>query len=315
MHQTKSENSSTPVVTPNSASATSAQAPVSTIASAQDQASALVPGLGPGPATDATLGQDSAQDSAQTQPQAPSPNQTQDAQNAKVAQAKAQNAQAQSAPAQTQPASANQAQAQNHAQVKVDEAWDDEDEWAQPEISGPELQRLVAKVAQEQLSRSRGQRILPLFVVVLALFAAGVGMLQGAMLSKNITDVAQLQAQMKLMSGKLSDWGPFGCAVWYALSSLAGSLAILIPLMVYYQIGRKNAQSQHVGLAIYDFLRAEVLKYGLIVVILGCCLKFTDLRPAVMLISFAIMTILELILRLWALPKPENLDQYWHRSK
>lgn len=192
-------------------------------------------------------------------------------------------------------------------------SWEAEDDWGKPTTHDPELQRLVAKIADEQLSASRGQRVLPLFVLVLALFAAGWGMLQGAMLLKN-PDPAYVHAQMQGLAGRFSTWGAPGCALWYGLSSLAGSLAILIPVAVYYRIGRKNAQSRHVGLAIYDFLRAEALKYGLIVVILGCFLKFTELRPAMMLTSFAVMTILELILRLWALPKADPLTKYYHKK-
>lgn len=192
-------------------------------------------------------------------------------------------------------------------------SWEAEDDWGKPTTHDPELQRLVAKIADEQLSTSRGQRVLPLFVLVLALFAAGWGMLQGAMLLKN-PDPAYVHAQMQVLAGRFSTWGAPGCALWYGLSSLAGSLAILIPVAVYYRIGRKNAQSRHVGLAIYDFLRAEALKYGLIVVILGCFLKFTELRPAMMLTSFAIMTILELSLRMWGLPKADQLTQYYHKK-
>lgn len=199
-------------------------------------------------------------------------------------------------------------------QAKADPWADEGDEWAKP-ISDPELQKVVAQAADEQLRHLIGRGVLPLLVAALVLFSSGFGMLQGALLVKDQSmDAAQMSAQMANLAGSLSDLGMIGCALWTGLSSLVGCLAILLPVYVYYSIGRRNLRSKHVGLAIYDFLRAEALKYGLIVVILGCCLKFTELRAAVMLISFALTTILELVLRLWYLPKPEQLQQYWQHK-
>lgn len=217
-------------------------------------------------------------------------------------------------PNQAQTAAAIQAppQANEPSQTKADPWADEGDEWSKP-ISDPELQKVVAQAADEQLTHLTGRGVLPLLVAALVLFASGFGMLQGALLVK---DQSLDAAQMASLAGSLSELGVIGCALWSGLSSLVGCLAILLPLHVYYSIGRRNVRSKHVGLAIYDFLRAEVLKYGLIVVILGCCLKFTELRASVMLISFAITTILELVLRLWYLPKPEQLQLFWqHKAR
>lgn len=200
--------------------------------------------------------------------------------------------------------------------------WQDEDDWGQPRIQDPKLRHLAAEAADNQLTQRKILWVLPLFMLVLMLFSAGFGMMKSAFLVKelqNITDIEriqQLNEQLQYMSGAFIRMQVLGCALWYGLSSLAGSLALVIPAAVYYRICRRNLRSKTAGLAIFDLIKAEVLKYGLLIVMLGCFFKYTELIGSVMMLSFAVLTILEIGLRVWYMPKPNaELQQYLQQTK
>lgn len=208
------------------------------------------------------------------------------------------------------------------AQKQVNDPWQDEEDWGRPRTHDPKLQQLAAKAADNQFAQRKILLVLPLFMLVLMLFSAGYGMMQGAFLLKELKTVSdperiqQITEQLLSMSGIFSSMQAVGCAVWYGLSSLAGSLSLVIPVAVYYRICQRNLHSKTAGLAIFDLIKAEVLKYGLLIVMLGCFFKYTTLLGSVMMLSFAVLIVLEIGMRVWYMPKPNaELQQYLQQSK
>ncbi len=92
----------------------------------------------------------------------------------------------------------------------------------------------------------------------------------------------------------LGPWsGPCGVVAWYALATTAGALSLLIPLMVYAAIARRHSTSAlH---TMFDLLRAEFLKYGLMILCLGVIFKLTSLPPALVILGFVVMMVAQLI--------------------
>lgn len=208
------------------------------------------------------------------------------------------------------------------AQKQVNDPWQDEEDWGRPLTHDPKLQQLAAKAADNQLAQRKILLVLPLFMLVLMLFSSGYGMMQGAFLLKELKTISdperiqQISEQLQSMSGVFSSMQAVGCAVWYGLSSLAGSLSLVIPVAVYYRICQRNLHSKTAGLAIFDLIKAEVLKYGLLIVMLGCFFKYTTLLGSVMMLSFAVLIVLEIGMRVWYMPKPNaELQQYLQQLK
>lgn len=201
--------------------------------------------------------------------------------------------------------------------------WDDEedDDWNQPVKRDPELQALVERSAHSQMGRSYSRRLLPMCLLVLVLAASSVGIFIGGSIQSNLesaTDpaiVEQLKQNFQLMSGPLESWGVAGVAAWFAISCLMGGLSLIVPLDIFYSIGRSNIKSQEAASAVKDLVKAEFYKYALVVLFLGFFLKETSMVPAVLISSFACLTLIEMGIRAWTLPKPdEKLKEYWQRK-
>lgn len=92
----------------------------------------------------------------------------------------------------------------------------------------------------------------------------------------------------------LSPWpGPWGTAAWYGLATGAGALSLLLPLCVYAAIARRTSLSAvH---TMFDLLKAEFLKYGLMILCLGALFKLTSLPPNLVLAGFALMMLGHLV--------------------
>ena len=92
----------------------------------------------------------------------------------------------------------------------------------------------------------------------------------------------------------LGPWpGPWGVAAWYGLATAAGALSLLIPLIVYAAIARRQSFSaMH---TMFDLLKAEFLKYGLMILGLGAIFKFTALPPNLVIAGFALMMLAHLL--------------------
>ena len=175
---------------------------------------------------------------------------------------------------------------------------DDEDDYGLP----------PKKISYEQaLELSKQQQglvsvISMLQVIVVCMFMAGfIGYVKGhgiiKELSLNNDQVEQLQARLLELSGPLVEQGAIGSALWFMASSLVGGLSLLIPIAIYNVIARSADRSygKSAGVTLYDVIRAEILKYALMIIILALAFKFTSLNALVMMATFVIVMFAQII--------------------
>lgn len=183
---------------------------------------------------------------------------------------------------------------------------DDEDDYGLP----------PKKISYEQaLELSKQQQglvsvISMLQVIVVCMFMAGfIGYVKGHGIIKELTlnneQVEQLQARLLELSGPLVDQGAIGSALWFMASSLVGGLSLLIPIAIYNAIARSADRSygKSAGVTLYDVIRAEILKYALMIIILALAFKFTSLNALVMMATFVIVMFAQIIKSAWSLGK------------
>lgn len=206
---------------------------------------------------------------------------------------------------------------------KKPDPWDDEDDdWSKPVKHDPQLQEIVENSAKMQMGQAYSRKLLPLCLLVMLLFASSIGIFVYGFMQDKIassTDPAEVERyvqQLGVFAGPLVDWGVTGCALWFACSCLMGGLALIVPVDIFYTIGRSNLKSKVAGTALKDLVKAEFYKYALVVLLLGFFLKETDLVPSVLITSFAVLTLIEMGIRAWTLPKPDaRLQEYWQHKK
>lgn len=175
---------------------------------------------------------------------------------------------------------------------------DDEDDYGVP----------PKKISYEQaLELSKQQQglvsvISMLQVIVVCMFMAGfIGYVKGHGIIKELAlnneQVEQLQARLLELSGPLVDQGAIGSALWFMASSLVGGLSLLIPIAIYNVIARSADRSygKSAGVTLYDVIRAEILKYALMIIILALAFKFTSLNALVMMATFVIVMFAQII--------------------
>lgn len=175
---------------------------------------------------------------------------------------------------------------------------DDEDDYGLP----------PKKISYEQaLELSKQQQglvsvISMLQVIVVCMFMAGfIGYVKGHGIIKELTlnneQVEQLQARLLDLSGPLVEQGAIGSALWFMASSLVGGLSLLIPIAIYNVIARSADRSygKSAGVTLYDVIRAEILKYALMIIILALAFKFTSLNALVMMATFVIVMFAQII--------------------
>lgn len=175
---------------------------------------------------------------------------------------------------------------------------DDEDDYGLP----------PKKISYEQaLELSKQQQglvsvISMLQVIVVCMFMAGfIGYVKGHGIIKELAlnneQVAQLQARLFELSGPLVEQGAIGSALWFMASSLVGGLSLLIPIAIYNVIARSADRSygKSAGVTLYDVIRAEILKYALMIIILALAFKFTSLNALVMMATFVIVMFAQII--------------------
>ena len=181
---------------------------------------------------------------------------------------------------------------------------DDEDDYGLP----------PKKISYEQaLELSKQQQglvsvISMLQVIVVCMFMAGfIGYVKGHGIIKELTlnnvQVEQLQARLLELSGPLVEQGAIGSALWFMVSSLVGGLSLLIPIAIYNMIARSADRSygKSAGVTLYDVIRAEILKYALMIIILALAFKFTSLNALVMMATFVIVMFAQIIKSAWSL--------------
>lgn len=175
---------------------------------------------------------------------------------------------------------------------------DDEDDYGLP----------PKKISYEQaLELSKQQQglvsvISMLQVIVVCMFMAGfIGYVKGHGMIKELAlnneQVELLQARLLELSGPLVDQGAIGSALWFMASSLVGGLSLLIPIAIYNVIARSADRSygKSAGVTLYDVIRAEILKYALMIIILALAFKFTSLNALVMMATFVIVMFAQII--------------------
>lgn len=168
--------------------------------------------------------------------------------------------------------------------------YDDDDKWGKP----------VAKVTPEQAQALNEEqraftakvlnpvRLLQGLVVVIML-GAFIGYYQGA------TAIKEAAEDTAAVTVALGPWeGAVGAALWYGLGALSGGLSLLVPLIVYAAIARSRRGSSAAH-TLYDLLRAEVLKYGLMILCLGAIFKLTTLPATMVMLGFALMMVVQVI--------------------
>lgn len=208
------------------------------------------------------------------------------------------------------------------AQIPAKDPWQDEDEnWGISVNGDTKLKEKVIAIAENAQAQRTLMLALPVFMLTLVFLCSGFGIFKGAMLMQEIaatTDSTMLEIlheDLLANAGAFANLEAIGCGIWYGLSSLAGGISLLLPVWFFYRIGRRNIKSTMAGLAVFDLVKAEVLKYCMLIVLFGYFFKFTTLVDAVLILSFAVMNLLDIVLRVWLMPKPDQeLQEYLKRQ-
>lgn len=136
-------------------------------------------------------------------------------------------------------------------------------------------------------------------VLVFCMFLCGfVGFVKAYNLIKAAPELAQgAAARLLELTGPLISMGTMGAALWFMLSSLVGGLALIIPMAIYNKIARSEDRSggKNAGLTFYDVIRAEILKYALMIIVLTIAFKFTSLNALVIMATFVVIMFVQII--------------------
>lgn len=110
-------------------------------------------------------------------------------------------------------------------------------------------------------------------------------------------DSPEVLSRLADLAGPFADMGAMGAAIWFMLSSLCGCAGVIVPIAVYNAIARSPDRShgQHAGMTMYDLIKAEILKYSIMVIILVAAFKFTDLNALVIMASFVVVMFVQIL--------------------
>lgn len=110
-------------------------------------------------------------------------------------------------------------------------------------------------------------------------------------------DSPEVLSRLAELAGPFADMGAMGAAIWFMLSSLCGCAGVIVPIAVYNAIARSPDRShgQHAGMTMYDLIKAEILKYSIMVIILVAAFKFTDLNALVIMASFVVVMFVQIL--------------------
>lgn len=110
-------------------------------------------------------------------------------------------------------------------------------------------------------------------------------------------DSPEVLSRLAELAGPFADMGAMGAAIWFMLSSLCGCTGVIVPIAVYNAIARSPDRShgQHAGMTMYDVIKAEILKYSIMVIILVAAFKFTDLNALVIMASFVVVMFVQIL--------------------
>ena len=110
-------------------------------------------------------------------------------------------------------------------------------------------------------------------------------------------DSPEVLSRLAELAGPFADMGAMGAAIWFMLSSLCGCAGVIVPIAVYNAIARSPDRShgQHAGMTMYDLIKAEILKYSIMVIILVAAFKFTDLNALVIMAAFVVVMFVQIL--------------------
>lgn len=157
---------------------------------------------------------------------------------------------------------------------------------------------------EEALELSRRQPGLSsiIFMIQVSIFcifgSAFAGFAKASSVLKEMApDSAEVLSRLTELAGPFADMGAMGAAIWFMLSSLCGCTGVIVPIAVYNAIARSPDRShgQHAGITMYDVIKAEILKYSIMVIILVAAFKFTDLNALVIMASFVVVMFVQII--------------------
>ncbi len=164
------------------------------------------------------------------------------------------------------------------------DAYDDDDAWGVPptQVTPEHAQRLNAEQQAFSDQLWSTTRLLQ-WLVGVVMVGAFIGYCYGA---NTIPD--------GLVGGNpWPSWGAWGAALWHGLGTGAGALSLLVPQLAYTAIARRH-HDVSAAYTVYDLLRAEIVKYGLMIIILGCLFKFTPLPAFMVLLGMVLMILAHL---------------------
>lgn len=164
------------------------------------------------------------------------------------------------------------------------DAYDDDDAWGVPvaQVTPEHAQRLNAEQQAFSDQLWSTTRLLQ-WLVGVVMVGAFIGYCYGA---NTIPD--------GLVGGNpWPSWGAWGAALWHGLGTGAGALSLLVPQLAYTAIARRH-HDVSAAYTVYDLLRAEIVKYGLMIIILGCVFKFTPLPAFMVLLGMVLMILAHL---------------------
>lgn len=174
--------------------------------------------------------------------------------------------------------------APEHKYGARNDAYDDDDAWGVPvaQVTPEHARRLNAEQQAFSDQLWSTTRLLQ-WLVGVVMVGAFIGYCYGA---NTIPD--------GLVGGNpWPSWGAWGAALWHGLGTGAGALSLLVPQLAYTAIARRH-HDVSAAYTVYDLLRAEIVKYGLMIIILGCVFKFTPLPAFMVLLGMVLMILAHL---------------------
>lgn len=119
-------------------------------------------------------------------------------------------------------------------------------------------------------------------------FVLGHNIVQDLSLEQDSEAFNSLESKLHNYSGVFLSLKEIGCAIWFFLSSICGSLAFILPVFIYNKIAKSHLKQSSAFLVVYDLIKAVIFKYAVMILFLGLIFKFTDLVDFAVLGSFVL---------------------------
>lgn len=110
-----------------------------------------------------------------------------------------------------------------------------------------------------------------------------------------VTELLALKNKLQHEAGPFVDKGAIGSAIWYFVSSIVGSLCLVVPLHVYTFKAKKVNALQNSSAAFIDVITSVFLKYAIMALMLFVSFKFLNLINGALILSLVILMVLDVI--------------------